>query len=75
MDIKGYQIYSWSQEESNLCWSIRYHRFCNKVWKSSWKIVKGAMVVARGTNYETLYTTAGCINTVVVVESASNSSL
>ena len=30
--------------------------------KSSWKIVKGAMVVARGTKSGTLYTTAGCIN-------------
>ena len=30
--------------------------------KGSWKIVKGAMVVARGTKSGTLYTTAGCIN-------------
>ena len=30
--------------------------------KGSWKIMKGAMVVARGTKSGTLYTTAGCIN-------------
>ena len=30
--------------------------------KGLWKIVKGAMVVARGTKSGTLYTTAGCIN-------------
>ena len=43
--------------------------------KSSWKILEGAMVVARGTKSETLYTTAGCMNIAVVAESASNSSL
>ena len=43
--------------------------------KGSWKIVKGAMVVARGTKSGTLYTTAGCINMVVVVEGASGSCL
>ena len=36
--------------------------------KGSWKIVKGAMVVARGTKSGTLYTTAGCINMAVVAE-------
>ena len=43
--------------------------------KSSWKIVKGAMVVVRGTKYRTLYTTAGCINMTVVAEVASGSYL
>ena len=43
--------------------------------KSSWKIVKGAMVVARGTKSGTLYTTAECINMTAAAESASNSSL
>ena len=42
--------------------------------KSSWKIVKGVMVVARGTKSRTIYTTAECIN-MVATESASNSSL
>ena len=43
--------------------------------KSSWKIMKGAMVVAHGIKSRTLYTTAGCMNMVVGAESASNSSL
>ena len=43
--------------------------------KGSWKIVKGAMVVARGTKSGTLYTTAGCINMDVVAEGASGSCL
>ena len=38
--------------------------------KGSWKIVKGAMVVSRGTKSGTLYTTAGCINMAVVAEGA-----
>ena len=37
--------------------------------------MKGAMVVARGTKSGTLYTTAGCINMVVVAEGASGSCL
>ena len=41
--------------------------------KGSWKIVKGAMVVARGTKFGTLYTTAGCINLAIVVEGDSGS--
>ena len=45
-----------------------------KFGNSSWK-VKGVMVVARYTKSGTLYTTAGCINMTVVVESAFNSSL
>ena len=48
--------------------------YATEFGKSSWKIVKGVMVVARGTKSRTLYTTAGCIN-IVVAESASNSSL
>ena len=43
--------------------------------KSWWKILKGAMVVARGTKSGNLYTTAGYMNMVVVAKSASNSSL
>ena len=49
--------------------------YATKFGKSSWKIVKGAIVVARGTKSGTLYTTAGCMNRVVVAESASNSSI
>ena len=36
--------------------------------KSSWKIVKGAMVVARGTKSRALYTTTGCINMAVLLK-------
>ena len=43
--------------------------------KGSWKIVKDAMVVARGTKSGTLYTTAGCINMAPVAEGASSSCL
>ena len=43
--------------------------------KGSWKILKGAMVVARGTKSGTLYTTIGCINMDAVAEGASNSCL
>ena len=43
--------------------------------RGSWKIVKGAMVVARGTKSGTLHTTAGCIKMVVVAEGASGSCL
>ena len=43
--------------------------------KGSWKIVKGAMVVACGTKSGTLYTTAGCINMASVVEGSSSSCL
>ena len=43
--------------------------------KSSWKIVKGAMVVARDTKSGTLYTTTGCMNMAAFAEGASNSSL
>ena len=39
--------------------------------KSSWKIVKGAMVIAHGTKSGTLYITTGYIN-MVVAESTSN---
>ena len=37
--------------------------------------MKGAMVVAHGTKYGTLYTTAGCINMDAVAEGASDSCL
>ncbi|TMW80639.1 hypothetical protein EJD97_017495, partial [Solanum chilense] len=43
--------------------------------KGSWKIVKCAMVVARGTKSGTLYTTAGCINMAAIAEGASGSCL
>ena len=43
--------------------------------KGSWKIVKGAMVVARGTKSGTVYTTAGCINMAVVAKGVSGSCL
>ena len=43
--------------------------------KSLWKILKCAMVVARGIKSRTLYTTLGCMNMVAVAEGTSNSSL
>ncbi|KAF3634927.1 putative disease resistance RPP13-like protein 3-like isoform X1 [Capsicum annuum] len=43
--------------------------------KGAWKVVRGAMVVARGTRIGTLYTTVGCINMVVVAEGAFDSCL
>ena len=49
--------------------------YATEFGKSSWKIMKGATVVERGTKSGTLYTTAGCMNMVAVAESASNSSL
>ena len=49
--------------------------YAAKFGKHSWKIVKGAMVVARGMKSGTLYTTAGCINTVADTHGGSNSSL
>ena len=48
--------------------------YATKFGKSSWKILKGAIVVARGTKSGTLYTTAEGMN-IDVAESASNSSL
>ena len=44
--------------------------YATKLGKSSWKIMKGAMVVARGSKSGTLYTTAGCMNIAAVAESA-----
>ncbi|VFR02734.1 unnamed protein product [Cuscuta campestris] len=41
--------------------------------KGSWKIVKGAMVVARGTKFGTLYTTTGCINMAADADGVSSS--
>ena len=49
--------------------------YATKFGKSLWKIVKGAWVVARDTKSGTLYTNAGCMNIIPVVENASNSSL
>ena len=49
--------------------------YATKLGKSSWKIMKGAMVVACGSKSRTLYTTVGCMNIAVAAESASNSSL
>ena len=49
--------------------------YATEFGKGSWKIVKGALVVARGTKSGTLYTTAGCINMAVVAEGASSSCL
>ena len=49
--------------------------YATKLGKSSWKIMKGATVVARGSKSGTLYTTTGCMNIAAVAESASNSSL
>ena len=44
--------------------------YATELGKSSWKIIKGATVVARDSKSRTLYTTAGCMNIVVVAESA-----
>ena len=66
MDIKGCQIYSQSQEEPDLYWSGT--GYATKFGKSSWKIVKGAMVVAHGTKSRTLYTIAGYMNKAAVAE-------
>ena len=49
--------------------------YATEFGKGSWKIVKGDMVVARGTKFGTLYTTAGCINMAAVVEDVSGSCL
>ena len=49
--------------------------YATKFGKSSWKILKGAMVIARGTKSGTLYTTIGCMNRAAVAESTSSSSL
>ena len=48
--------------------------YATKLGKSSWKIMKGATVVACGSKSGTLYTT-GCMNIATVAESASNSSV
>ena len=45
-------------------------RYAAELGNGSWKTVKGAMVVARGTKYGTLYNTVGCINIVVVADGA-----
>ena len=49
--------------------------YATEFGKSSWKIVKSAMVIARDTKSRTLYTTTGCINMTTIAERASNSSL
>ena len=49
--------------------------YATEFGKGSWKIVKGAMVVARDTKSGTLYTIAGCINMAAVAEGASGSCL
>ena len=49
--------------------------YATKLGKSSWKIMKGTTVIARGSKSGTLYTTAGCMNIVAVAESALNLSL
>ena len=49
--------------------------YATELGKSSWKTMKGAMVVACGTKSGILYTIAGCMNIAAVAESASNSSL
>ena len=42
--------------------------YATKFGKSSWKIVKGAMVVARDTKFGTLYTIAAYMNRAAVAE-------
>ena len=75
VDIGECKIYSWAQEKSDLCCQLDRMGYAVEFGKGSWKIVKGAMVVARGTKSGTLYTTAGCINMVVVAEGVSGSCL
>jgi len=49
--------------------------YATELGKSSWKIMKGVMVIARGIKSGTLYTIAECMNMTVVAKSASNWSL
>ena len=42
--------------------------YATKFGKSSWKIMKGAMMVARGTKSGTLYPTARCMNRAAAAE-------
>ena len=73
VEIGGYQIYSWAEEKYDLFGQLDSTGYAAEFGKSSWKIVKGAMVVARGTKSGSLYTTAGCINMAAVAQGASGS--
>ena len=75
MDIGGCQIYLGIKKNLISVGQLDSTGYAAEFGKGSWKIVKGAMVVARGTKYGTLYTTAGCINMVVLAEGASSSCL
>ena len=75
MDIGGCQIYSWDQENLISVGQLDSTGYATEFGKVSWKIMKGAMVVSRGTKSGTLYTTAGCINMTVVAEGAFGSCL
>ena len=75
MDIGGCQIYSWDQENLISVGQLDSTGYATIFGKGSWKIVKGVMVVARGTKSGTSYTTVGCINMAAVAEGASGSCL
>ena len=75
MDIKDVRYISGLKKNLISIGQLDSTGYATEFGKSLCKIVKGAMVVARGTKSGTLYTTVGCVNIVVVAESASNSSL
>ena len=75
MDIGGCQIYSWIKKNLISVGQLDSTRYAAKFGKGSWKIVKGAMVVACVTKFGTLYTTTGCIDMAAVAEGASGSCL
>ena len=68
MEIGGYQIYSWAEEKYDLFGQLDSTGYAAEFGKGSWKIVKGAMVVARGTKFGTLYTTTGGINMLMLLK-------
>ena len=75
MDIRGCQIYAWIKKNLISIGQLDSTGYAAEFGKGSWKIVKGDIVVARGTKSGTLYTTVGYINMVVVAEGASDSCL
>ena len=59
MNIGGCRIYSWDKKNLISVGQLDNTGYATEFGKGSWKIVKGAMVVARGTKSGTLYTIAG----------------
>ena len=75
MNIKGCQYISALTENLISIDPLDNTGYVIDLGKSSWKIMKGVMVVTRGTKSRTLYTTTRYMNMVAVTESASNSIL